>query len=139
MFARTSIAAASAAALLTTGGVLLALPASAGTATHTLTFTAVTKSQASLGKKGGASFDHDVNAKGKVIGYDVVSFAHGNTGNVAVALKGGMLYAHLVFAKDGALTGTVTGGTGKYAGSTGSVKGQATAKKKTSVTVTYRS
>jgi hypothetical protein len=132
-----SAAAIGVAAAVATGGCVLALPASAGNATHTLTFTVVTKSEAAFGKTGGAAFDHDLNAKGKVIGYDVVSFGHGNTGNVAVAFKGGFLYAHLVFNSTGGVKGTLTGGTGSWAGANGKVKGVAVSKKKTDITITY--
>jgi hypothetical protein len=135
MKARTSIAVVGVAAI-TTGGCLLALPASASSTTHTLTFTSITKSQVPLGKSGGASFDHDVSG-GTVIGYDIVSFGSKNTGNVAVALNHGVIYAHLKFSSTGALKGKVTGGAGKYAGATGTVKGEAVAKNKTDVTVTY--
>jgi hypothetical protein len=138
MKARTSIATVGAAAALVAGGGLLALPASASGASHTLHFTAVTKSQASFGATGGASFDHDVNAANKVIGYDVVSFGAGSSGNVALAIKGGFIYAHLVFAKSGSVTGKVTGGTEKYAHATGTVTGQPVSKSKTKVTVTYK-
>jgi hypothetical protein len=138
MKARTSLATVGVAAALATGGCLLALPASASGTTHTLKFTAVTQSQAAFGATGGASFDHDVNAANKVIGYDVVSFGHGNHGNVALALKAGFIYAHLTFAQSGDITGTLTGGTGKYAHVTGSVKGTQVTKKRAAVTLTYK-
>jgi hypothetical protein len=137
MNTRTSVAAMGAAAALATGGFLLALPASASSATHTLKFTADTKSQHNLGKSGGVSFDHDLSAGGKVIGYDVVTFVSQSGGDVAVGLNGGMIYAHLEFSSSGAVTGKVTGGVGKYAHAAGSVKGVAISKNKTKVTVTY--
>jgi hypothetical protein len=137
MNVRTSITAAGTVAALATGGCLLALPASAGSATHTIHFKALTKSQAGLGKHGGVSFDHDVTPGKGLIGYDVVSFVGKSSGDVAVGLKGGLLLAHLKFTKNGALSGSVTGGTGAYAHAKGTVSGQAISKKKTAVTVTY--
>ena len=138
MNTRRSFAAAGAAAAVGAASCVLALPASAGNSTHTLVFFAITKSQVPLGKKGGASFDHDVNKKHKVIGYDVVSFTGQATGAVSVALKGGLLYANLHFTPSGALTGKVTGGAGAYAHASGTVTGHAITKKKTEVTVTYK-
>lgn len=135
MNTRTSIAAAGAAAALVTGSCLLALPASAGSAHHTLHFTAVAKSHANLGHKGGVAFDHDVNAKG-LVGYDILSFVGRTTADAAVGLNGGLLYAHLTFSKTG-LTGTVTGGAGRYAGAKGSVTGKTISNNKTKVTITY--
>jgi hypothetical protein len=137
MNARTSVAAVTMAAALATGGCLLALPASASSASHTLKFTVVTKSQTSLGKHGGVSYDKDINAANKVIGNDLVTFEGTNAGDVALGLNGGFIYAHLVFAKSGSLTGKITGGSGKYAGAGGSVAGSATSKTKTQVTLTY--
>jgi hypothetical protein len=138
MKARHTIATVGAAAVVAAGGCVLALPASASSATHTMHFTAHTVSQASFGKKGGAAVDHDFNGAHKLIGYDVASFGKGNNGNVAVALKAGFLYAHLVFSNTGALTGTLTGGTGKYVGVTGTVVGTPISKKDTDITVMYK-
>jgi hypothetical protein len=135
MNARTSIVAGGAAAALITGSCLLALPASAGSATHTLKFTAHNVSNGSLGKKGGVAFDHDKHA-GKLVGYDIVTFVGRTTGDAAVGLPGGLLLAHLTFTKSG-LTGTVIGGTGKYHGAKGNVSGQAVTKNATKVTITY--
>jgi hypothetical protein len=136
MNVRHSITAAGTVAALATGGCLLALPASAGGATHTIHFKALTKAQASLGKHGGVSFDHDVSSKG-LVGFDVVSFVGKQAGDVAVGLKGGLLIAHLKFGSTGALSGTVTGGTGAYSDAKGTVSGEAISKNKTRVTITY--
>jgi hypothetical protein len=137
MKTRTSLAAVGVATVLAGGGALLALPAAASSATHTLTFIVHSQSQANFGKNGGATFDHDVNAKGTIIGYDVVSFGHGDHGNVAVALQHGFVYASLVFGKNGSITGKLAGGTGAWTGVTGTVKGTQVSKKKTDVTITY--
>ena len=136
MNARTSLAAGGTAAALAVGSCLLALPASAGSATHTLHFVAHTKSMHSLHKRGGVAFDHDISKHG-LIGYDVVSFTGRTQGVVAVGLFGGILDATLTFGANGQLTGTVTGGSGAYSGAKGTVSGQAISKRKTMVTVTY--
>lgn len=135
---RSSIAAVGAAATLVGGGTLLALPAFAGGGTHTLTFDSVTKSQSHLGKTAGVSFDKDLNTAHKVIGYDVLTWEGQSHADVALALKDGFIYAHLAFTKTGAVTGKLTGGSGKYAGATGTVKGTSVSKTKTEVTVTYK-
>jgi hypothetical protein len=65
------------------------------------------------------------------------------TGNIAIALSRGILYAH--FTENGPtgqltgqLTGRVTGGAGAYQGISGAITGHATNAKTTMVTVTYR-
>jgi hypothetical protein len=136
MNARLTIAAVGTATALVAGGVVLALPASAGSASHTLRFTAVKQSQAHLSKQTSVASDHDM-AGGKVIGYDVVTFAGRGTGDVAVGLNGGLLYGSLTFSKSGALTGKVTGGTGPYAGIAGTISGQTISNNKTKVVVSY--
>jgi hypothetical protein len=137
MKTRQTIASAAVAATLVTGGCLLALPASASPTTHTLVFTTKPVSQVGLGKNHGAEFDKDLNAKGKVIAYDIVSFLHGSNGAVALALSDGFIYAHLVFSNDGTGTGTVTGGAGKYAHATGTVTSTPITKTKSKVTLKY--
>jgi hypothetical protein len=124
---------------LAAGGCLLTLPASASsaTATHTLTFTAITTSTGQFGKSGGATFNRDVNAAHKLIGYDVISFVGGGSvGHVALATGQGFLTGRLVFGSSG-ITGKVTGGTGAYAHATGSIVGHPISKTKTKVSITY--
>lgn len=136
MNTRITIAAAGTSAALVAGATALALPAAAGSASHTLTFTAVKQSQANLGKHAAVVSDHDVSG-GKVVGYDLLTFTGSATGDVAVGLNGGLLYARLKFSESGALSGKVTGGTGPYAGASGTVSGTAVAKNRTKVTISY--
>ena len=131
---RTSLAAAGTAVVLGTTVVLgatgaLALPAVASThtATHTLKFISVTKNSVNS-KKSGAQQDTDVNGAGKTIGFDMLYFAFVSSstadGNIAVDTTGGFLYGKFTFSlkKQGPIDGKITGGTGSYAGATGTFK-----------------
>jgi hypothetical protein len=76
---------------------------------------------------------------GKAVGFDVTHF-HGTTGDVALSLKGGLLYGHLKFnITTGKITGSVTGGTGTYKGAKGTVSAVSTnqAGTKTNVTIKW--
>lgn len=78
---------------------------------------------------------------GNLIGTDAVScVASSNMSakcTVAAALKGGLLYATFTEKSNGALSGTVTGGTRQFAGATGTVSGTPAGKNRENVTVTY--
>ena len=136
---RMSLALAGSAAALATAG-LLAGPAlaSSASATHTLRFTTHTITQHSVGKNGGVELDKDTHG-GKIVAYDMIDFVSSNGGDVSLGLPGGFLYGHLTFnTKTGATTGKVTGGSGRYKGDTGSIKGKPVGKSGSSnVTVTY--
>jgi hypothetical protein len=142
---RTSIAAAGAVALLGAGAVVVPAVASASSATHTLKFISVQKSTVMFTKTTGANQDTDVNAKGKTIGFDMLYFAatSATTGavNITGALNGGFLYGTgTVNFKTGAFTnGKVTGGTGAFAGATGTIKAKNlnAAGTRTAVTIVY--
>jgi hypothetical protein len=141
---RTSLTAAGAAlALGTTGAVLAPTMASALSSTHTLTFVSVTKAMVSFGKTSGGSQDTDVNSAGKTIGFDMIYFTavSATTANVNVTadLSGGFLYGTgTVNEKTGAFSnGKVTGGTGGFAGATGTITAKSVSKTKTDVTITY--
>jgi hypothetical protein len=128
MKVRTSIAAVAAAALVGTGAFMLpAIAASAGPATHTLQFISVTKASVNFSASTGAQQDTDVNAKGKVVGYDMLYFTVVSRTtavvNITGTTKGGMLYATgKVNLSNGAFSGgRVTGGTGAFKGATGTL------------------
>ena len=144
---RASLAAIGATLVLGTTGAL-ALPAVAASAhsdTHTLKFVSVTKNSIMLAKTSGAQQDTDVNAAGKAVGFDMLYFpaVSGTAGTVNLTLDttGGFLYGKLTANfKTGAITnGKVTGGTGAYAGATGTIKAKNlnAAGTRTAVTITY--
>ena len=140
---RVSLAAAGAAALLGAGALVIPAAASANSATHTLKFISVTKNSVGFTKSTGAQQDTDVNAAGKTVGFDMLYFAATSATsaniNVTGAFSGGFLYGTgTVNMKTGAFTnGKVTGGTGSFAGATGTIKTKDISKTKTAVTITY--
>ena len=145
MKVRASIAAVGTmAALGLTGAVLLPAAAGARTVTHTLTFTAVQQATANFSKTTGGSADKDVDKAGKVIGFDVLRFAFDpktGTTSIGVALDtaGGFLYSVLHESSTPVTHGTVTGGTGTYAGATGTITAKSNkAGTRTAVTITYQ-
>jgi hypothetical protein len=140
---RTSLAAAGAAVVLGTAGALV-LPAvaSAHSASTTLKFTAVTNKSHTFSKASSASQETDVNAAGKTIGFDVLYFAvtSPTTGNINVTfdISGGFLYGTANVTKSGTVTnGKVTGGTGAFAGATGTIKAKSISKNREAITITY--
>ena len=140
---RTSLAAAGLAGVLGTGALVLPAVASASSATHTLKFTAETNKSIMFNKTSGGSQETDVNAAGKTIGFDVLYFAAvsptpGNI-NVTFDTTGGLLYgtATINIKTNKVTNGKVTGGTGAFAGATGTIKAKAISKTKTAVTITY--
>ena len=143
---RTSLAAAGAAIVLgTTGALVLPAVASAHSASTTLKFISVTKSSTMFGKTSGGQQDTDVNAAGKTVGFDMLYFksVSATTGNVNVTVDttGGFLYGTLTINfKTGVISnGKVTGGTGSFAGATGTImaKNLNPAGTRTAVTITY--
>jgi hypothetical protein len=141
---RTSLAAAGAAAVLgVTGALVLPAVASAHSASTTLKFISVTKASVTFSKTTFGQQDTDVNATGKTIGFDELYFAATSASsanaNVTGDFSGGLLYGTFtVNFKTGAITnGKVTGGTGAFAGATGTIKAKSISKTKTAVTITY--
>jgi hypothetical protein len=122
-------------------GVGASYAASAASKPHVLTFKVKSTSQKNFGKRF-VSTDKDL-SHGKHIGNDVLTGSYNPktktvSGDVAVGLAGGIIYAHLNFpAKGKTFTGTVTGGAGKYKGASGSVTGTSLGHGKQKVTVTY--
>jgi hypothetical protein len=144
---RTSLAAAGAAvALGTTGALVLPAVASAHSATTTLKFTSVQEATVVFTKTTQGQQDTDVNTAGKTVGFNELYVAGDpatGTGavNATVDTTGGLLYSTFtVNFKTGAVTdGKVTGGTGAFAGATGTFKAKPLNKagSKYAVTITY--
>ncbi len=140
---RVSIAAiGTAAALGVTGTILLPAAAGARTVTHTLTFTSVQQAQARFSATSTGSEDKDVNKAGKVVGYDVLNFTvNPATGKVSAGVTldtaGGFLYGTLQLSSGSVTHGTVTGGTGTFAGAIGTITAKSISATKTAVTITY--
>jgi hypothetical protein len=143
---RTSLAAAGAAVVLgTTGALLVPAAASAHSGTQTLKFISVTGKSVTFAKTGGGQQDTDVNAKGKIVGFDMLHFTFTSSTtadvNVTVDASGGFLYGTATFnLKTGKVSnGTVTGGTGSFTGATGTftTKNLNKAGTRTLVTISY--
>jgi hypothetical protein len=140
---RTSLAAAGVAAALGTGALVLPAVASASSATHTLKFTAVTNKSIMFDKTSGGSQETDVNAAGKTIGFDVLYFAavSPTTANINVTFDttGGFLYgtATVSIKTNKVTNGKVTGGTGAFAGATGTITAKSVSKNHEAITITY--
>ena len=108
-------------------------------------FVSVTNKSIRLTKTSGAQQDTDVNAAGKTVGFDMLYFeaASASTGavNAAIDTAGGFLYGTLTDnLKTGAITnGKVSGGTGAFAGATGTIKAKNLNKAgtRTAVTIAY--
>jgi hypothetical protein len=141
---RTSLAAAGTAVVLgTSGALLLPAVASAHSGTHTLKFISVTKATVGFTKTSEGIQDTDVNAKGKTVGFDMqwgtATSATSAAVNATVDLNGGFMYGTFdLNVKTGAVTnGKVTGGTGAFAGATGTIKVKNVSNNKAAVTITY--
>ena len=140
---RTSLAMAGVAALLGTGALALPAVASASSATHTLKFTAVTNKQIMFNQTSGGSQETDVNAAGKTIGFDVLYFAavSATSANINVTFDttGGLLYgtANVSIKTNKVTNGKVTGGTGAFAGATGTITAKSAGKNREAISITY--
>jgi len=142
---RTSLAAAGAAVVFgTTGAFVFPAVASAHSTTHTLRLISVAKKAVGFTKTTGGQQDTDLNSKGKTIGFDMLYFVitspTAGTLEVTVDTKGGFLYGKFTGnISTGKLTnGKVTGGTGKFKGSTGTIKAKRISSTREAVTITYR-
>jgi hypothetical protein len=141
---RTTMAAAAAAAIVGAGAFVLPAAASTSTTTHTLKFTAETNSSAAFSNSAEAEQDTDVNAAGKVVGYDMlyiklVSSTSADL-NITVDVDGGMLYGTAKLDSKGVVSnGKVTGGTGSFKGAAGTltVKSLNKAGTRHAVAITY--
>ena len=136
-----------AAAVLAVTGVAVApqlsSAAPARATTHTLKLAAHSTANHNFrpNKFAGAETDHNA-ATGAVVGYDVIrgSFnltTHVVTIDASVALKGGLITAHLT-GKGQTFDGVITGGTGKYQTIKGTIHAQSkNGSKVTHITFTY--
>jgi hypothetical protein len=141
---RTSLAAAGAAAVLgVTGALVLPAVASAHSASTTLKFTAVQKGTVKFSTAAQGIQDTDVNAANKTVGFDMLNVTAtsptAGSANVTVDANGGFLYGTFnINFKTGVITnGKVTGGTGAFAGATGTIKVTTISSTKHAVTITY--
>jgi len=139
---RTSIAAAGAAVVLgSAAGLALPAAASAHPATHTLKFTAVSVDRVMFTSTNFGDQETDVNSTGKTIGFDdlnVTFTGPSGTGDVALDIEGGFLYGTIATTNAGkTFSGKVTGGTGPYKGTTGTITAKAISSTKAAVTITY--
>jgi hypothetical protein len=144
---RTTITAAAAAVVLgTTGALVLPAVASAHSTTHTLKFVSVLKQIHIYTKTTVAEQDTDINRAGKTIGFDELYATQTGkttgTASAAFAEHGGLLYGALILTHNGAFAhGRVTGGTGTFTGTTGTITAKPANKSGTrsAVTITYTS
>ena len=87
----------------------------------------------------GAEQDTDVNSAGTIIGLDELNFTVTGTtlsADITFDLNGGFLYGTIQITPGHPATSPVTGGTGSFAGATGTITGTVIAKKKEAVTIT---
>jgi hypothetical protein len=133
---------ATAAAVIATGAFVLPAVASASPAAHTLKFISVEKGSVQLSKTMFAQQDTDVNAKGKVIGYDelyiAATSATAGDGWFAGDVDGGFIYGTFKLnLTTGAVTdGKVTGGARAFKGATGKLTTKDLSSTRTAVTLT---
>jgi hypothetical protein len=120
-----------AAAAVVVGAGALAFPAVANgsTTTHTLRFTAVQERAANFSHSSFGEQDRDMR-HGKIIGFDVINgrlntTTHRAHGWVSLSTRGGMLRGTLRFSNGPITRGRVTGGTGRFAGATGTIYAKA--------------
>lgn len=120
----------------------VAAVAASSSSTHTLKFTAITKSHHGLSRSTQIEADTDKSG-GKTVGYNVLyeKFTR-SSGSVsgAYATKGGLIFFEIKSSGPSAgatLDGTLTGGTGKYKNVHGTITANTVSKAKTIVTITY--
>ena len=140
---RRAITVTVAAAVVGTGAFVLPAVASARPAAHTLKFISVEKASVQLSKTMFAQQDTDVNAKGKVIGYDelYIAVASGSTGDgwFTGDVDGGFIYGtfKVNLATGAATDGKVTGGARAFKGITGTFTAKNLSNTRTAITLTY--
>lgn len=124
-------------------GAAAAASAQQQTTAHTLTFRSHQISSARAGSNGELEADRDLR-NGRTIGYDAVSCHFDFATSVAhcrVALglvNGTMTGRFTVGGNNGTVRGTIVGGTGAYAGVTGTISGHPTSNpKNTTITLRY--
>jgi hypothetical protein len=124
-------------------GVGTSMAASSAPKTHTLTFKSKTLVEKDFPNNRFVDADKDV-AGGKIIGTDVLRGKFNvkdktAKARVAAAFSGGFIYATFNIEGQGVISGgKVTGGTGKYAGVTGTITGHSISNNVEKVTITYQ-
>ncbi|HEU5037260.1 MAG TPA: hypothetical protein VFT70_09645 [Nocardioides sp.] len=138
----TSLLAASALAVATTGPGAAAPPVSHDRATgHTLAFTAKHTGIVPTGRRDYVLTD-DIVQHGQQVGADVLSCRTRGTlahCTVSLALGDGQMHLRITLHESGDLRGKVTGGDGRYAGAVGRVRGHAASEKAERVVVRWHS
>jgi hypothetical protein len=143
---RTAIAAASAVALISGGGVLaLALPAAAsGSGSHTLKFISEQVNVVTFSKTSEGIQDKDVTGKCKLIGFDQLNLVFNpktgrGTAGVTLDVNGGILIGYINLSGSRTFSGYVTAGIGHFKGAFGTINGKILNKAGTrsAVTITY--
>lgn len=125
----TAMGAAAAAVVIGAGTLVFPAVANGSTAVHTLRFTAVQTRAANFSHRSFGEQDKDMR-HGKVIGFDVINgrlnpTTHMAHGWVSLSTRGGMLRGTLRFSNGPITRGRVTGGTGRFAGATGTIYAKA--------------
>ncbi|HEY6934371.1 MAG TPA: hypothetical protein VI452_13320 [Marmoricola sp.] len=140
----TAMAATGAVALASAGALIVPAVASGSATTHTAKFTAVLQKQAQFSKRSFGETDKNL-SHGKIVGFDVINGrVNPNTnrphGWVAVSTRGGMMFGTLRFTNGPVTRGSITGGTGRFSGATGTIyaKSLNSSGTRTAVVVTYR-
>jgi hypothetical protein len=140
----TSIIGAGVAAAVVAGGAF-AVPALASphAASHTMSFTAVTKASVGFSDASAGVQQTAVNKAGKTIGFDetygIAVSASAVDNDFTLDTKGGLLYGtYTLNVVTGRVTdGKVTGGTGAFKHATGTLAAKAVSSHKYTITVTY--
>lgn len=139
---RTIVVASAVSVVVGVSTILVAAgPSLAGSNTKTLKFVSVEIVSHGFDNTHFVGADKE-KQNGNLVGTDSVSCVATATGKafkctVGAAFKGGLIYASFTEQSDGALSGTVTGGTRQFAGATGTVSGTPAGKNRENVTVTY--
>ncbi len=140
----TSIIGAGVAAAAAAGGAF-AVPALASphAASHTMSFTAVTKASVGFSDGSAGVQQTDVNKAGQTVGFDesygTVISASAVDNDFTLDTKGGLLYGtYTLNVVTGKVTeGKVTGGTGAFKNATGTLAAKAVSRHEYTITVTY--
>jgi hypothetical protein len=141
---RLSIVAAASAGLLGASAFLLPGLAGAQSTTHTLKFTSVQVKSINFAKTSFGQSDVDLNKANQKVGFDTLNGVFNpNTGAVKIDVsfdtKGGFMYFHLHSTSPTTFAGTMTGGTGKFQNSQGTLVARNLNKAgtRTAVTIKY--
>lgn len=144
MKVRTLIAGIGAAALVSSGGLLLTTAASAHSAPQTLKFVSVEQNAVTYSANTLAATDQDFSTSGQLIGFAVLYFTTNPVSgevriDAAVGVDGGVIYGTLTGASASSpiLTGKVTGGTGAFRDATGNITAVAQSATASLVTVVF--